>query len=303
MTAVLGKRDRLLAPDVLAGLSNLELVARTAVEGSLIGLHRSAKFGFSQEFAEYRAYSPGDDLRFIDWNVFARTDRMFVKRFYGDTNTRLVVALDVSASMAADGGEGTVDKLTYGKFTAAALVHLAARQHDAAGVVLFADRLVGFHPPKTGPRATGRLYHALDEAEAGGATDWLGVTRQLSGRIPNRSLVVLISDLYVTREAFAEGIRQLGVRGHDLLVIHLLSPVDYRPDAAGSVTLKDAESARTMAVDRADLEGAYPVRLDAHIAGMRQEVLGNGGHYLQMNTDQPLNATLKRYLNFRARHP
>ena len=92
---MLGKRDRLLAPDVLAGLSNLELVARTAVEGSLIGLHRSAKFGFSQEFAEYRAYSPGDDLRFIDWNVFARTDRTFVKRFYGDTNTRLVVALDI----------------------------------------------------------------------------------------------------------------------------------------------------------------------------------------------------------------
>jgi uncharacterized protein (DUF58 family) len=267
----------LLAPEVLAGLSNLELVARTAVEGSLIGLHRSAKFGFSQEFAEYRAYTPGDDLRFIDWNVFARTDRTFVKRFYGDTNTRLVVALDTSGSMAVDasqGASGAVDKLTYGKFTAAALVHLAARQHDAAGVALFADRLVGFHPPETGPRATGRAYHALDDAEAGGATD-----------------------------CFAEGIRQLGVRGHDLLVIHLLSPEDYRPGGGAAVTLRDAESARTIAVDQADLDGAYQARLDEHIAGMRHDVLKSGGHYLQMNTDQPLNETLKRYLNFRARHP
>jgi uncharacterized protein (DUF58 family) len=296
----------LLAPEVLAGLSNLELVARTAVDGSLIGLHRSAKFGFSQEFAEYRAYTPGDDLRFIDWNVFARTDRTFVKRFYGDTNTRLVVALDTSGSMAvaaSQGASGAVDKLTYGKFTAAALVHLAARQHDAAGVALFADRLVGFHPPETGPRATGRAYHALDDAEAGGATDWPGVMRQLSGRIPNRSLVVLISDLYVTRETFAEGIRQLGVRGHDLLVIHLLSPEDYRPGGGAAVTLRDAESARTIAVDQADLDGAYQARLDEHIAGMRHDVLKSGGHYLQMNTDQPLNETLKRYLNFRARHP
>src|SRR3990172_238531 len=126
-----GNPLRLLDPRVLAGLANLELVARTVVEGFIIGLHRSPRFGFSQEFAEYRPYAEGDDPRFIDWNVYARTDRTYIKRFQGETNSHLMILLDASASM----GFGTtgVSKLRYGQFLAASLAFLAARQHDAVG--------------------------------------------------------------------------------------------------------------------------------------------------------------------------
>ena len=126
------RSHRLLTPETLAGLANLELVARTAVEGFLIGLHRSPHFGFSQEFAEYRAYAEGDDPRFVDWNVYARTERTYIRRYEGETNTRLMILLDASASMGYSSGK--VSKLQYGKFLAAALAYLAARQHDPVGL-------------------------------------------------------------------------------------------------------------------------------------------------------------------------
>ncbi len=297
-------RERLLTPDVLAGLRNLDLVARTAVEGSLIGLHRSAKFGFSQEFAEYRAYAPGDDPRYIDWNVFARTDKTFVKRFYGDTNTQLLVMLDVSASMGVGGNTaGAVDKLSYARFAAAAMLHLASRQHDRAGLLLFADEIVDFQPPRPGMRNVSQLYHRLEAAEARGQTQWASVFETLAPRISGRALVVLISDFYVEPEDLAAGLKKLGVRGHDLLVMHLLAPEDWKPEAGSGRLVKDAETGRTMAVDPADFQGAYQTRLRDHIDQTRRQVLGCGGHYLQMDTDQPLNQTLQRYLNFRARHP
>ena len=297
-------RVRLLTPDVLAGLNNLDLVARTAVEGSLIGLHRSAKFGFSQEFAEYRAYAPGDDPRYIDWNVFARTDKTFVKRFYGDTNTQLLVMLDVSASMGVGGdADGAVDKLSYARFAAAAMLYLASRQHDRAGLLLFADDIVDFQPPKPGMRNISQLYHRLEAAQARGRTEWASVFETLAPRISGRALVVLISDFYVEQEDLAAGLKKLGVRGHDLLVMHLLAPEDWNPEPGVGRLVQDAETGRTMAVDPADFRGAYQNRLREHIDRTRRQVLGCGGHYLQMDTDQSLNQTLQRYLNFRARHP
>src|SRR6187551_2365082 len=131
--------NRLLPPTTLAGLANLELVARTAVEGFLTGLHRSPHYGFSQEFKEYRAYVEGDDPRFVDWNVYARTERTYIRRYEGETNTRLMILLDSSASMGF--GSGKVSKLLYGKFLAATLAYLAARQHDAVGLIVFDDQI------------------------------------------------------------------------------------------------------------------------------------------------------------------
>ncbi len=131
--------QHLLKPETLAGLANLDLVARAVVNGFLTGMHRSPFFGFSQEFAEYRAYAEGDDPRFVDWNVFARTDRTYIKRYIGETNTRLVILLDASASMGF--GSGKVTKLMYGKFLAATLAYLAARQHDAVGLIVFDDKI------------------------------------------------------------------------------------------------------------------------------------------------------------------
>jgi uncharacterized protein (DUF58 family) len=297
-------RDRLLTPDILAGLGNLELVARAAVDGSVTGLHPSPRFGFSQEFAEYRAYAPGDDLRFIDWNVFARTDSLFIKKFSGTTNTRLLVVLDVSSSMSTGGYSArAVSKLTYARFVAAALIHLASRQHDAAGLLSFASDIRAFHQPSARALAIRRLYHVLEELDTGGETNWAAAMQQIGSRITGRSLVVLLSDCYVDAEVFGRSLKRLGVRGHDLLLLHLLTPEEKRNPAGAAVSLEDVETGQRLELDLDDLRAQYPQRLQAHIDSVRRQVLMSGGHYLQVDTDQPLNTMLHQYLTFRARHP
>ena len=153
----------LLQPEVLSRLKSLDLVARSVVEGFLIGLHRSPRFGFSQEFAEYRAYNEGDDPRFIDWNVYARSDRMYIKRFLGETNSHLMLLLDASASMGFGGPP--VTKLRYGQYLAASLAYLASRQHDAVGCMIFDEEVRDFRPPSSRAGKLQSVLHCIDAAE------------------------------------------------------------------------------------------------------------------------------------------
>src|SRR4051812_10592211 len=162
--------NRFLDPRVLAGISGLDLVAKTVVDGFLAGLHKSPDFGFSQEFAEYRSYTPGDDLRHVDWNVFARTEKAYLKRFRGETNAQIIVLLDCSASM--NFSSGAVTKLTYSKFLASALIYLAHLQRDATGFVSFHDEVATFVPASTRQGQLMRLLHAVDHAETGERTDF-----------------------------------------------------------------------------------------------------------------------------------
>ena len=157
--------NRCCRPSTLAGLANLELVARTAVEGFLTGLHRSPQYGFSQEFKEYRAYVEGDDPRFVDWNVYARTERTYIRRYEGDTNTRLMILLDASASMGY--GSQSLSKLQYGKFLAAALAYLAARQHDPVGLIVFDERLRNYRPATSRAGSLVGMIHAIDAVAPG----------------------------------------------------------------------------------------------------------------------------------------
>src|SRR5690606_5285052 len=154
----------LLDPKVLASISNLELVAKAVVEGFVIGLHRSPKFGFSQEFVEYRAYGEGDDPRYIDWNAFARTGKTYTKRLLGETNSHLMVMLDASASMGF--GSGGVTKLQVGKMLAASLAYMATRQHDAVGVMVFADEILEYRPPASRSGSLQGVIHTLERAQA-----------------------------------------------------------------------------------------------------------------------------------------
>ena len=312
-------RERLIPPGVLARLANLELIARRVVDGSLTGLHRSPRFGISQEFAEYRAYTPGDDLRFLDWNVYARTDRTYIKRFFGDTNTRLLLLLDASASMGAlaeargnatlalrrpaTADTSAVSKLDYARFLAASLVYLAARQHDAVGLLVFDAAIREYRAPTARALGVRRLYHLLDTVAAQGETNWQAALSHVAAQATGKNLLVLISDCYVDPEQFGGALRNLGVRGHDLLVIHVLNPDERQVPVAGGTTFKDAESGRVMDVAAEDLLHGYPQRLAAHIERVRRETLAAGGHYLQMDTNQPLDASLIRYLKFRSRYP
>jgi uncharacterized protein (DUF58 family) len=302
-----GVHQRLIEPGVLAQLANLELVARTAVEGTLVGLHRSPTFGFSQEFAEYRAYMPGDDLRYIDWNVYARADKTYIKRYFGDTNCQLMVLLDTSASMdpprVPDARSAkTVSKLDYLRFFAAALIYLAARQHDAVGLLTFDEGIGVYRRPVTRPARVRALYHQLDALESGGGTNWQQALEYVHSQVKKRSLLVLISDFYTEPGTLAQVLRGLAARGHDLLLVHILDPEERHIRLRGAATLRDVETGEVMEVTPDELAAEYPQRLRAHVASLKKLTVGMGGHYLQVDTDQPLDRTLAGYLRFRARH-
>jgi uncharacterized protein (DUF58 family) len=291
---------RLLTPEVLSGLANLEMVARTAVEGFLIGLHRSPRFGFSQEFAEFRAYAEGDDPRFVDWNVYARTERTYVRRYQGETNTRLFVLLDASASMGYQ--SGNVSKLQYGKFLAAALAYLASRQHDPVGLIVFDDTIRHYRPPSSRTGSLQGVLHALDTATPGQRTDIEGCFRKFREHMSRRGLVAVISDLYCDPLAMSRAVQPLAYTGHDIVFFHVLDPGELQPRWRDSVLFEDMESGQTMEVSPDYLEGAYLQRLDDHLAGVRNAAASVGADLVLARTDEPLDRALRRYLMFRQRH-
>jgi uncharacterized protein (DUF58 family) len=290
---------RLLNPEVLAGLANLELVARAAVEGFLIGLHRSPAFGFSQEFAEYRAYAEGDDTRFVDWNVYARSERMVVKRFLGETNSHLMILLDASASM----GFSTrgVTKLRYGQFLAASLAYLSSRQHDAVGAMIFDDDLREFRPPSGRSGSLAGVLHAIDAAVPAGHTDLGGPFRRFRQYVRRRGLVAVISDFYCDPERLLADVAPLALQGQDLILLQLLDPGELEPSAPEPRLLADLETGRAVEVSPQFLREQYPERVQAHVRSLRDEARSAGADHVLLNTAEPLDRALRKYLLFRQR--
>src|ERR1035441_3691681 len=214
--------QRFLDPSTLASISGLDLVAKTVVDGFVAGLHRSPDFGFSQEFAEYRAYSQGDDLRHVDWNVFARTEKMFLKRYRGETNTQLLLLLDTSASMAY--GSGAVTKLDYARFVAASLCYMANVQRDAAGLIVFDEDVTSYVAPSTRQGQLFRLLHAIEKAEGGTRTDFTKPFAHFQNFLHRRGIVVVLSDFYERPDVIVKTIEPLRYRGNDVILFHLLDP-------------------------------------------------------------------------------
>ncbi|MDJ0656868.1 MAG: DUF58 domain-containing protein [Xanthomonadales bacterium] len=293
--------QRWLDPGVLMQLGNIELVARAAVEGLTVGLHRSPRFGFSQEFAEYRPYAEGDDPRFIDWNVYARTERNYVKRFLGETNTRLMIVLDASASM--DFGEAGQNKLRYARFLAASLAYLASRQHDAIGLVAFDQQVREFVPPSSRPGRLNALLHAIDRVEAAGGTDFVPPFERFQQATGHRGLVAVISDFLCDVDTLVEAVMPMALQGHDVFLLQLLHPEELNPTIPrqGTSALRDMEDQHTMEVSSRFLKHEYPQRLQAHIDHLRSAAAAARCDHLMMTTDQRLDVPLRRYLRFRQR--
>lgn len=292
-----GRAGALLRPEVLASLANLELVARSAVEGFFQGLHRSQRFGFSQEFAEYKAYAEGDDPRFVDWNVFARTDRTYIRRYHGETNTRLMIALDTSASMGY--GSGAVNKLRYAKFVAAALAYMALRQHDPVGLVAFDSGIRSYRPPSSRTGSLGAILHALDALEPGAGTDVGRALAQLREHCQRRGMVVVLSDFYCDPQVLTHALAPLAWHGHDMLVLHVLDRTEVAPAWDESVMLEDVESGRQLEVSPDYLRTTYRARMQAHLEQVRQVSTGMGATHALLVTDEPLDKALHRYLLLR----
>jgi uncharacterized protein (DUF58 family) len=290
--------QRFLDPSTLASISGLDLVAKTVVDGFVAGLHRSPDFGFSQEFAEYRAYSQGDDLRHVDWNVFARTEKMFLKRYRGETNTQQLLLLDTSASMAY--GSGAVTKLDYARFVAASLCYMAHVQRDAAGLIVFDEEVTSYVAPSTRQGQLFRLLHAIEKAEAGTRTDFVKPFAHFQNFLHRRGIVVVLSDFYEQPEVIVKTIEPLRYRGNDVILFQLLDPQEIKPKFREPVVLVDMEnSANALEVSPEYTRDEYPRKIDSHIEALASAARGAGMEYFLMNTARPLDEGLREYLAVR----
>jgi len=290
--------QRFLDPVVLAEISSLDLIARTVVDGFVAGLHRSPDFGFSQEFAEYRAYSPGDDLRHVDWNVFARTERAYLKRYRGETNSLLTVLLDASNSM--NYASGKVSKMDYARFTAACLFYLAIHnQRDAAGLIVFDDEVRNYIRPSTRQGQINRLLHGLELAEPRARTDFAKPLDHFQQFLRRRGLVLILSDFYEAPEKIIRTIEPLRFHGNEVVLFHVLDPKELRPELSGPAILFDLETGSRMEVTPEYASDEYPQRIQKHIAALRDRARSARMDYFLLVTDCPLDAALRQYLTIR----
>src|SRR5215472_4107425 len=256
--------QRFLDPALLASISGLDLVAKTVVDGFVAGLHRSPDFGFSQEFAEYRAYAQGDDLRHVDWNLFARTERCYLKRYEGDTNSQLMIMLDASNSMQYGSREPA--KADYARYIAASLFYLAIRnQRDAAGIIVFDDEIRDYVQPSTRQGQLARLVAALDRAEPRARTDFSKPLRHFQALLHRRGIVIVISDFYEEPETIVRIIEPLRFHGNDVVLFHILDPQEIRPVLKEPALLVDLETDREIEVIPEYTKTAYRSKIDAHI--------------------------------------
>ena len=287
-------QQRFLDPSILAGISNLTLVAHTVVDGFISGLHRSPDFGFSQEFAEYRSYNPGDDLRHVDWNVFARTERMYLKRYRGETNCQVTILLDASRSMKFTSHK--IDKLEYARYLTASIAYMAGLQRDAAGLIVFDDEVRQFVPPSTRQGQLARLLHAVEKAEVGNRTDYARPFAHLREFLHRRGLIVCISDFWEKPEDVIKTIAPLRFHGNEVVLFHVLDPQEIRPRFDNPVLMEDLETGATLEVSPDYASKEYPAKIDAHLEEMRSKARGNGLDYHLIDTSRPLDAALREYL-------
>jgi uncharacterized protein (DUF58 family) len=285
-------------PRVLAGISNLSLRARWVVEGLMSGVHRSRAKGFSVEFEEHREYSPGDEIRRIDWKALGKFDRYFIKEYEDETNLRAYLLLDSSASMdyASDG----VTKFDYGCTLTASLAYLILRQQDAAGVVTFSDRIDAFIPPKAKRDYLLQILHALENRGPAGETDVGKILEEIAGQIKRRGLVILVSDLLDEPEKILKGLRLFRFKGNDVIVFHLLDPAELDLPFEGNILFEDLEelNLRVVADPRA-IRKTYREVVEEFTSRMRKECHDNVIDYQLISTSTPLDQALASYLSWR----
>ncbi len=292
-----------LDPATLAALGHLELVARWIVDGFLTGLHRSARKGFSVEFAEHRPYLPGDDLRYVDWRIVARSDRWVVKEFEEETNLRAVVLVDGSRSMAWRGTPTRLTKLQYANRLTAAISLLLLRQRDAVGVVRFSDAVEQVRPPRARLAHWRRLLAVLDDAGHGDGTAAAAALAQAVTLVRRPGLVILLSDLFVDAAGVLAAVRTLRAIGHEVLVLHVLDPAERDLALAGDAVLVDPEGGDEVVTRLADVRDAYRETAAHAIAEWRAQLGRAGAQYAMVDTAAPFGTALRAAFAARGRLP
>jgi uncharacterized protein (DUF58 family) len=280
-------------------IKGLQVRARVAVEGFLKGIHRSPYHGFSVEFSEYREYSPGDDPRFLDWRLFARSDRYYVKRFEDETNLRCYLVLDTSRSMGY--GSGPYSKSDYARTAAATIAYFLSTQRDAVGLITFEDRIKEFLPARYRPGQLRRLFAVLERQPEGRATDLAAPLEEIAATVRKRGLIVLISDLLAPLEPLRTRLGYLRSRGHDVVVLRVLDPAEVAFGFTAPAMFLDVESGRDVYVDPGEARAEYQRRFSAHAAEIERACVDLGIEYEPVTTDQPLELVLFDFLKARMR--
>lgn len=289
---------QLVDPVFFSQLDSIELRARSIVEGFLHGLHRSPFVGFSVEFNSHREYAQGDDLRHVNWKIYARQRRLYVKEFDAETNMNVYIMLDISASMeCANTGHS---KLMYGSALAAALAHLALKQHDAVGITLFADRVVSHLRPSAKPHQLEEILQAISTTEARPTSDVARAFHQAAELAPHRGLVVLISDMFDDVATIMNGIEHLQFKNHEVLLFQVLDPWERDLPLEGNVRFHDMETGEEITAQAESIREQYLKHVNDWRDELAQGCLNRGVDRVELTTDDPLDQALLDYLVLRA---
>ena len=287
-----------LDPAALSAIADLELVSRRVVDGTISGLHRSPFHGYSAEFSQYRHYRPGDDLKYVDWKLFARTDRLYTKQFRETTNLVCQIALDVSASMDYAGVAG-ITKFQYARLLAASLAHLVSRQGDSVGLVTYADALRQYLPSRGGQAHLRSLLLTLSRTSPGGRTDGAAALGRTIDLLKRRGLLVVISDLYDERPEVERALMRAAHIGHEVIVFHVLSRDEVELPFRDDVEVEDAETGELVLSNGATAGSGYREAISAFLERWRTRSATYGIDYVRVFTDTPLDGALRGYLRRR----
>jgi uncharacterized protein (DUF58 family) len=290
-------RDALqyLDPNVVSRIQNLELLARFVVEGFLVGMHRSPYHGFSVEFSSYRAYMPGDDVRYVDWKVWARTDELFLKLFVEETNLRAHILLDTSASMGYAARDG-ITKYRYGVCLGAALAYLMMLQKDAVGVATFDTAVRHYLPPRARVDHLLHVLKILDRVQVAEQTGFARGLHALAERIRKRGMIIVISDLFDEPEAIVDVLKHFRHSGHEVIVFQVLTRDEVELPFGGQVEFEDLETNERLMTLPAVVRERYVEAFGAHQQWLRKECANNLVDFVSIRTDQSLGVALLEYL-------
>ena len=286
-------------PAFFSRLENLELRARGIVEGFMHGLHRSPFVGFSVEFASHREYAQGDDLRHVNWKLFARQKRLYVKQFDAETNMNLYLLLDISSSMECK--SLGVSKLEYGAALAASLTHLAMKQHDAVGLVLLADEVVAHLPPRARPHQMQEILRTIQNTKARRTTSTTRAFQQAAELCKHRGIVVLFSDLFDDLDGLMRGIERLRFAQHEVIVFHLWDPWERDLPLEGHYRFHDLETGEVLLTQAESVRDAYRTAVEAWRSELEIECRNRAVDRIELKTDEPLDQALVDYLVRRAK--
>lgn len=291
--------QKFLDPQTLAKLDGLELRAQRIVEGYVAGLHRSPYHGFSIEFAEHREYVAGDDLRYVDWKVFGKTDKIYLKQFEEETNLISYLLLDTSESMRYQGPDAAMSKLEYAKCVAAALAYLILQQQDAVGLVTFDREIRALVRPSSNPSHLKQLLHVMEESAAERKTSTGPIFHDLAERLRKRGIVMIFSDLFDDVNAMLTGLKHFRHRRHEVVIFHVLDPAELEFPFRRTTLFKGLEQMSDVLTEPQTLRRAYLQAMERFLRNLRQGCRSQNIDYVLLRTDQRIDVALSEYLALR----